>query len=321
MSELRAYCVGGCAINVGSLWHQSLQTLPVAKVNFVGVDTSNNNRPDNDAFPVERPANTRGGGKLRGLNRDVIPELVEQVVMKHKPGDFNIVIFSGGGATGSSAGPYLVRRLMELGIPVVSLIVLDRSSDTEFENTVNCMRSMDGQRKYFQMPVVMDLIENDESLTRGEVNKQIVDRLNLLSIFLTDEHEESDFEDVSNLLNYSKVIEIPPALTRIDFYDAETIDRRIGQAVASFSLYENRDDVRSIKIGKAYRVTGVMKPNTKVPNRSGELHMVLEYDTISEQIMKDMEAVEEAQVVRRADFVKARAKDLSAGADDDSMVW
>lgn len=321
MSQLRAYCVGGAGINVGSAWYQSLKINPVSPVDFIGLDTSMNNVPDDNAFAVERPGETRGGGKLRTLNRDIIPGFVEEMLIRHKPGDFNIVIFSGGGATGSSMGPYIVRELMSRGIPVVSFVILDRSSDVEFKNTNDCMRSLDGQRKYFQMPVVMDVLENTENMTRGQSNTIAVERLNLLSIFMTDAHEEADFEDVQHLLNYSKVVDIPPAMTRLEFYDAETISQRIGKAVASFSLYQSRDEVKSTPIGKAYRVTGVMHPETRVPNHTGELHMVLEYDTISERILEDMKVVEESAVQRRSEFGTTRPKDLSAGADGDSMIW
>ncbi|UPT54025.1 chain A monomeric subunit of Tubz [Vibrio phage phiKT1019] len=321
MSTLRAWCVGGAGINVGSAWRKSLDRLQVAEVDFVGLDTSTNNRPDDDAFVVESLANTRGGGKKRTLNRDLIPDFVKQMLVKHRPGDFNVVIYSGAGASGSTIGPFLVRAMMDAGIPVVSFLILDQTTDIEFENTLATLRSLDGQRKHFNMPVVLDVLQNNERMTRGQMNDIAVDRLNLLSLFLTDKHEEADYEDIRHLLNYSSVIDIPPALTRIEYYDAETLDQRQGVAVASYSLYDQRDNVRSVQIGKGYRVTGVMYPDTRTPNKTGELHMMLEYDSITEQILEDLERSEQQAVERQSRFNKVRPKDLTEGADGDSMVW
>ncbi|QGZ14571.1 hypothetical protein [Photobacterium phage PDCC-1] len=321
MSTLRAWCVGGAGINIGSAWNKSLRNLPLAKVDFIGLDTSMNNRPDDDAFTVESPANTRGGGKKRTLNRDLIPDFVKQMLIKHRPGDFNVVIYSGAGASGSTIGPYLVRALMEAGVPVVSFLVLDQTTDIEFENTLATLRSLDGQRKYFNQPVVLDVLENNERMNRGQMNELAVERLNLLSLFLTDVHEESDYEDVRHLLNYSSAIDIPPALTRIEYYDGQTIDQRQGVAVASFSLYSHRNDIRSVQIGKSYRVTGVMHPDTITPNKTGELHMMLEYDSVTDQLIEDLQRSEQQAAERQAQFHKTRAKDLTEDADGDSMCW
>lgn len=321
MSTLRAWCIGGAGINIGSAWKKSLRNLPISKVEFIGLDTSTNNKPDDDSFILECPPNTRGGGKKRTLNRDLIPDFVNQMLVKHKAGDFNVVIYSGAGASGSTIGPFLVRALMEANIPVVSFLVIDQTTDIELDNTIATLRSLDGQRKHFDMPVVMDVLQNDEALTRGELNKIAVERLNLLSLFLTDKHEESDYEDIRHLLDYSSAVDIPPSLTRIEFYDGLTIDKRQGSAVASFSLYSSRNDIRSVQIGKGYRVTGVMHPDAITPNDTGELHMMLEYDSLTEQIINDMERSKEKAVERQTQFTKSRSKDLTEGSDNSGMVW
>lgn len=321
MSKLVAYCVGGTGINIGALWKRSLKTLPVADVEFVALDTSMNNQPSDNVLEVLTPPNTRGGGKQRDLNRDIVPEFVKQMLVEHRPGDFNVVIYSAAGASGSTIGPMLVHNLMKQNIPVVSMVVLDRTSDKEHQNTLDTMRSLDGQRKHFNMPVVIDLLENDGQRTRGDMNRLAVDRLNLLSLFLTDANEEADFEDIQHLLNYSKVTEAQPALSRIEYYDAVTIDKRTGNAVANMSLYSEPDTVRNVRIGKAYRVTGIFHEGARVPNNTGELHMVLEHSTIMEQILQDIDSLEQATTATKSDFGNVRAKDVSSDADGDGMIW
>lgn len=321
MSTLNAYCLGGAGINVGSEWILNSKAKVSERINFIGADTSRNNVPVNDAFKVVTHDKTRGGGSLRSLNADVAPQIIEATLTELKPADFNIIVVGSSGGSGSLLAPFMVRELMKRNAAFVIFTIYDKSTLVYHNNTVNYLRSLEGQRKEFNVPVVLDLVQNKPNMSRGEVNTLAIQRLDLLSLFLTDEHGESDYQDIYHLLNFPKVVNVPSSLVKIEYYDQNTIgSNKEDLPIARFSLFEDRDAVRTIDLGK-HCVTGIFSPELPKMASATELHMVLEYSAIPETLIKEMEALEESQSRNKQEFDTSRSVDLSKGADDTGMFY
>ncbi len=317
MSTLRVYACGGAGINIGALWKNTGRSQFLSEAQFIGLDTSKNNQPDDNAFEVEHMEGARGGGKDRGENIKPAPDFVRSALSIHKPGDFNIVLFGAAGASGGVLGPLILRELLDKNIPVVAFVIGDTTSQKEIGNTVNCWRSIDNQRKSLDADIVFDYVLNSTYATRGEANKTIVNRLDLLSVFLTDSHEEADYQDIRNALRVSRVTSVAPSLQKINFFDSNADLKKVeGNPVACISLYRDRDAVSADFAGVAYRVTGVLSDG-KGPNVDS-LHMVLDYDRTVKDIISMIAEQEDREKQSRTRY-KA-ADELGGDADDNGIV-
>lgn len=76
-----------------------------------------------------------GGAQRRSIAADVarnIPDIIE----KHHPGHYNITVGSGGGASGSTIAPLMVRELLNQGHAVVSLFSTSEEAKQQLKNGI-----------------------------------------------------------------------------------------------------------------------------------------------------------------------------------------
>ena len=137
-------------------------------------------------------------------------------------------------------------------------------------------------------------------------------------MFLTDIHEEADYQDVFNLLDYSSVTDVPPALTCVNYYTQDHIERIGGNPVAIMSLFRERDDVFKVPGTYAYRVTGVLEASLALPESLKNFHMVLEYDKGAKDLIAIAEEVEDVEIADRNRYksVETPTMDLNDDAMD-----
>lgn len=315
MSTLRVYACGGTGINLAAQWMLSGKSPAAKTAQVIGLDSSKNNLPPEQLFKVEHLEGMRGGGKDSKRIYPGAADFLSSVISQHKPGDFNVLLFSSAGATGALFGPLLFRMLTEKNYRVVCVIVGDTSSDVEHSNTVKAFKNLDNQRRALDIPVCFDYILNSRYKNRGEANSAVIGRLDLLSCFLTDEHEESDFEDISNLLTYSKFGKATASLTKIDFYHQGNIKDLSSTSVAGMSIYKNKDDISDDLNGVVYRVTGVFQPGTLMaPKDITSVHMVFDHNETVKDILKMIEIDADREVQSKTKFKTTDT--LGSGGDD-----
>lgn len=319
MSSLRVYACGGAGINLANLWMKTGKSAAIKQGLFVGTDTSENNIPDGDSFPIEHRHGLRGGAKIRQMNYEGTAEFIDDVLTRHKPADFNIVVYSTSGSTGGIQGPTIVQRLLKQRIPVVSVIIVDQASQKEASNTSATFQSLDNFRKSLKVNVVFDYIDNADFRTRGMANQAIVDRMDYLSLFLTDQHVEADYADVSTLLRANEPSGTPATLCRVTFHKDWGEDQKAeGNPVAGMSLFKNGDDVANIIPKLAYRVTGVMNPNIS-PSNFSDIHMLLEFDDTIKHIQQLIADTKDRELQSKQRFMEADSISDDEG-DDIGMV-
>ncbi|UVD42047.1 putative tubulin-like protein [Klebsiella phage KPN8] len=320
MSTLRVYACGGTGINIASKWIATGANTLIRKAQFIGLDSSENNKPYNDAFKVERPEGTRGGGKERKLIGKIAAGFIDSILTKHKPGDFNLIIMNAAGATGSTFGPTLINRLLTQGVPVIALVVGDLTSELENYNTVKTFESLDNQRINLNVPVIIDYVDNAKYPSRGLADKYAIGRLDILSLFLTDEHEESDFQDIRNLFYYNQVTKAAPTLARIDFLTDTQLDNVTPGLVAEFGLYRKADDIGSHIKNLAYRSTGVIQEgSTNFPAGIEHLHMVFDHDATIKDILVLVQDLKDIEIQNNERFKSAQQ--VGNGGDDSGMSY
>ena len=265
----------------------------------------------------------RGSGKVKATNIAKAEPFVEEVLTKYKPSSFNIVVCSAAGGTGSVLGLQLVRRRIELNKPVVILTVSDHTSQKEMENSVGTLRSLASQTEADQLnaPIAFINVINDNNHTRGEINANIIHKLDLLSMFLTEQNEEVDYEDIANMLMYSrtsKTTKVPPALSEINIYDEKSARAYTGKPPVAFcSLFGSRDAVVPLFEGAVYRATGVYNPNFNRPGDVQEMHMTLDHGEALERLKESMETLQDRRVTTNNKFTETES--VSQGANSKGM--
>lgn len=316
MSNLRVYALGGAGINIAHQWKLHGKTKQARLADIVGLDTSDANIPADGAFPVFPLEGGRGSGKNRAENIEGIPGYIEQAMNKHKPGTFNIISFSSSSSGGLLAA-FVARFMMQHGHPFMCLMITDTSTTSEQVNTAKTYKSLDGQVRQFNTPIAIDRVNNDKDKTRGEVNAIAVRRLDLMSFFMNDLHDQADYSDIKNLLTFNQFGGIPATLVRPTFVKAEDISSVKGNFVAAMSVYDHPDNVRQLQQDVIYRSVGIATPELPLPEGAAELHMLFEYDDVISQALKLADEVEDTKVDIKARF-KATT-DLGGTLDDNGM--
>lgn len=316
-SKLRVYSLGGAGINIGAEVKRKCRSDVLRNAEFIGLDTSTANVPADGIFQVDALEDGTGSGKNREKNKPKIKPYVEQMMSRYKPGDVNVLIFSSS-SSGGQIGPYVLRHIMQQKLPVICLLITDTTSLVEMENTALTIKSIDGQRRTLNSCVVVDLIDNGCGLSRRDINQKAVNRLDALSIFLT-EHEEYDYEDMRNFLNYSNVSAIAPSILSVKLLTgSEELERNIGSAITLASLYVDGGDVKKVPGPYILQSTGVLTEGLSRPENVTELHMILEHGKFVKDALDLADRLEERSIETRATF-KAPTN-LTDELNDDGMA-
>lgn len=323
-SELTYYLCGGTGINIGDLIKQTAKALGNKKATFVGLDASEANIPVSE-FPIERislpddPNQTaKGSGKIQSTNYEAAQPFVDSALAKHKPGVFNIVVCNLTGGTGSLLALLTFRYLKNKGLPAVGVFIGDQTSQVEFANGVNTLTWFSNQVRpeLLNMPIPYLEFWNTENEKRGETNKRVADRCDMLSLFLTESNGEMDYQDIKNFLEYSRYQQIPPALSRISFLDQRIFEEGDGfqgrMPIAVASLFTSSDDVVPRFKGVAVRTTGVFADQNNRPGNVKELHMLLDHGEAVKELEAQMEELDALKAQTKKTYVPQ--KDLSGGA-------
>lgn len=320
------FLCGGTGINLGMAIKAGARTKQNKNAQMVGLDSSGANSA-NDMFPIEymtAPGSSedkaRGSGKMKAANYEKATPFIAQVLAKHKPSSYAVVICNTAGGTGSMLGTLVFRALAKLGVPTVMCVISDHTSTIEFANAVGTMRSMAAQtqKEFLDIPLAFLDCINTTDYSRGEVNEQVVDRLNLMSLFMTEENGEMDYADFRNFLQYSRVANVPPAMSEIRFFDQDSVKQHTGKTpVAVASLFESSNDVIPVFPGTTYRTTGVFAVESGKPPKVTQLHMCLDHGEALEKLEKQIQGLEDHRAQVAVDYVKQ--KDVSQGANENGM--
>ncbi len=138
--SISIFATGGTGINLGSKFEEvkNSKNVAIEPISISYIDTSESNIRHNkiskeSLYLVE---NANGSGKNRAENYESIKEQVKKILLVNKPEEFNIVIASCGGGSGSVIAPLLVNELLEQKKAVVAVLVGSSDSTIEIKNTI-----------------------------------------------------------------------------------------------------------------------------------------------------------------------------------------
>lgn len=200
------YGCGGTGINIVSqLMKKNLTGLADVKAHFVDTSRSNfgsiagNTFRDEDCYII--PGATDGSGKERSTNYAPIARAIPDVLVSHPAGDLNILVFSGGGGSGSVIGPKLAEELLRQKKPTVFFVVGSAENSQTTRNTMDTWQTLNGIAKKNEATAVVFYEDNGAVAQDHNVDTQMV--LGLLSILdlYSGDHDRLDSSDVHRFFN------------------------------------------------------------------------------------------------------------------------
>lgn len=229
-NALSIYGCGGCGANVV----QRLVNLPVdpdkplyPKSHRYVVDTSESNianLPDDiKAFLIP---GVEGAGKQRAFAFGAAADKVNKILQDNKPSEFNLVIFSASGGSGSVLGPLLVQELLRRDAVTLCIVIGSTLSHIECHNTVKTLETLQGIAQSGSaggQSIAMMYFENSDGSNttrsyvrdRPEVDELVEASIRHVGLLVGGSHHGLDETDLQNLLGFSRHTGIPPQLTEM----------------------------------------------------------------------------------------------------------
>lgn len=221
---VRVYCCGGGGINIGSTlekWRNRQENaFAILEPAYVDTSKSNLDRANLDAthcyqIKGKNGEELDGSGKRRPDNHEQIAEQVRDILQHYKPADLNIVLSTAGGGSGSVIAPSITAELLERGALTIVLIIGAATSKIDLENSLKTLKSYEGISARKNAPVVGYYLENNDSMSRAEVDTKIRDVILALAVLFSRQNHELDSRDLHNWLRYERVTSFKPQLTSL----------------------------------------------------------------------------------------------------------
>jgi hypothetical protein len=240
--KVRLYGCGGLGVNV-ALRYLNRQSAPgFADLLPSFVDTSRSNLTDTvkeeDVFILEK---TDGSGKVRKENHAQISAVIKQILLKQAPEDFNIVVFSASGGSGSVIGPLLAKELADRGHSVVIVSAGSSEAAITARNTLNTVKSLSAITKQIDKPLVAFYRHNGGEATRKIVDDQLDFAISCLCYLASRQNAELDTKDIYNWLNINKSTSVEAQLVLLDIFAGASDVSEIADPISIASLYADRN--------------------------------------------------------------------------------
>lgn len=261
-TKLAIYGCGGCGINIvhgcDAQWKDGkLSSEDAAQYKVSYIDTSRSNMKEhmdeNDLYIL---ANLDGSGKKRDENHVEIANVIREILVKHKPLDFNVVVFSLSGGSGSVIGPLLVSEMLSRDIPVIAVCVGSDESVLTANNTLKSLKSLDAIAKRNNKALNFIYQHNERGIPRGNVDNRIHGYLSGFRFLVSGKNAELDSQDLINWLDFTRTTSLGPQVGLLEVYsEAEHVSNRHNNPVSVASLYTNRD-IHGLLVVPEYHCAG-----------------------------------------------------------------
>lgn len=226
---MKVYGAGGAGINIAARL-ESLRsatsgvTMEPVDVSYIDTSSSNvhHNKVDADnLYIIETDSETKGAGKKRDDVYVPVQEQVRRILLGHEPQEFNCIINSLSGGSGSVIGPLLHKEMQHMGHNVVSIIIGSSDSSIEIQNTMKTLEMYMKISAETKAPVVVIYFENCKETPRSSVDEKVVTSVGLLSAIFSHNNQEMDGADITNFLHYDRVTDHEPNLVVAKFLSPE----------------------------------------------------------------------------------------------------
>lgn len=244
--NMRIYGVGGAGVNIASRYIDfPEQRDNVARIVPALIDTSQSNLRHRDLGNTETYLieGLDGSGKIRQDNHQAISKTIKEMLVEIPPDQFNVVVFSASGGSGSVIGPLLIKEMMSKGLPVMAIVVGSYESVVTADNTRKTLQSLESVAQMTSTPVVMSYHLNRPGTKRSQIDEQVYLAIACLAVLASGEVLEMDRQDIVNWLNFTKVGGQPQLATLHLSLGQEQLENHKAP-VSVASIFSNPDQIR-----------------------------------------------------------------------------
>jgi hypothetical protein len=267
MTTMNIYACGGAGVNIGSIFSSFQKTTKqngrFAEINVYFIDTSKSNINSSvDKEKIYLIEGLDGSGKKRDSNYSVISECSKEILHRFKPADFNVVLHSASGGSGSVIGPVLTSELLSRDEVTACVLIGSTGSKIETQNTLKTLKSYEVISKKRETPVACFYRENSPTKQRSKVDFEIQNAINILALLFSGNNRELDTADLRNFINYNKVTSYKTRLTLLDFLSGEIIIPK-GQTLISLVTLVDDKTESDVAIPVEYQTVGFVNEEVK----------------------------------------------------------
>lgn len=289
---MNVYGCGGTGINIAK--HVAARSTEFdsdafAEREIYYIDTSVSNlgsfsRNDPNVYTYD---GVDGAGKNRKHVGEVVMEHVNDVLLKFKPADINIVIASNSGGSGGVIAASLMSELLARDESVILLAVNSYEDKSAVSNVEKSMKSYESISRLRRRPIVAGIFENgDES--EVAVNKRVSDTVVMLAALFSKNNEGMDTQDLRNWLNYDKVTDFEPGFVSLLVQIGEVRRSKEHHLIASAVLAADRELHKSYGFVVGYQKVGYFNVTNAVGMLSKEPVNYLIYDGLIDNMFKKL---------------------------------
>lgn len=243
MTALRLWACGGAGANICKQVTSLKSSVTNADLNPVYVDTSDANyRTGFEKESIFVIPNVAGSGKLQSENIEEIKRAIPELLLAHEPADFNIVLFSTSGGSGSTTGTLLMAALLEAGHPAIAVTLGTMESSVSITNTMNTFRSLNGIVRQRKVPISMFYHLQEVDKPEQVANDIIISAISCISLMASQLNDDLDKRDIHNFVFYPNVTKADPTLLAFDIIaeDEQLSDIGISTVVSMVDILPNR---------------------------------------------------------------------------------
>lgn len=255
----RIYACGGGAIKITADLTDYVNVPGFSDTKISRLDTSDKNLTANmNQSSIFVLQGADGSGKQRDHNYKPVVAAMSKILAQHQPEDYNIVIFTAGGGSGSVIGPVLVGELLQRKAPVIALVIGTTGDETQAQNSVNTIKSLGGVQQQHKRPVVFAYFEVNQHNSQHDVDQQVRGVLSGLLNLLDSENTIIDNKDIINFLDWTNVRkDLPAQLVALEMYQGDELNELSGKApITMASIYPNEDRTY-LPVQPAYSTDGI----------------------------------------------------------------
>jgi len=321
----RIYACGGGAIKITADLVDYVNVPGFSDTKISRLDTSDKNLTANmtqsSIFVLD---GADGSGKQRDHNYKPVVAAMSKILAQHQPEDYNIVVFTAGGGSGSVIGPVLVGELLQRKAPVIALVIGTTGDETQAQNSVNTIKSLGGIQAQHKRPVVFSYFEVNQHNSQSDVDQQVRGVLSGLLNLLDSDNTIIDNKDIVNFLDWTNVRkEIPAQLVCLEMYSGTEIDELAGKApITMASIYPNEE--RSyLPVSPAYSTDGVRSENSVQTNAEFAqltMHYVIHAGPVTPALRELEKTLQRIRDTQRAQFETSNVVSGDDSVESTGMV-
>lgn len=259
---LKLYGCGGFGTNIAKQYQPVPDLTDAVQVAYV--DTSHSNIDASNEKFAYLINDIDGSGKKRDLNATTIRRHVSPALTEFPPGDFNLVLFSGSGGSGSVFGPLLIDELLNRKKLVIAIVLGDSDSAIATRNTLKTIQSLSALSEKHNTAITIFYEEMGTGMHRREIDAMFHEAIASLKLLSSGLNTEMDTQDLVNWLYYQNATPHTAGLGILNIYNTNERLSELYDALSVASLYASPDEPHG-PVKAAYRTTGYTGNATTSP--------------------------------------------------------